>query len=753
MVIGAAVFFGLFPAGSPDPVAASAPPERFSSARALEHVRVVAAAPHPMGSPQNEAVRRYLVEELSALGLRAEVQDATAVRFGLDGLVAGKPKNVVARVEGEGGGEDAFLVVAHYDSVPTGPGASDDGAGVAAMLETARALKAGPLLKNDVILLFTDGEERGLLGAQAFANDHPWASDVSVVLNLEARGNTGAARLFETSDDNGWIMGQFAEAVPYPMANSGSTAGYKLSGSDTDLTVFMDAGVPGLNIAYLEGLTHYHTRLDTVEELDERSLQHLGSYTLALTRQFGNANLDQPKAPDAVFFTILGFMVHYPSGWAIPFMGFAVLLFIVVLALGLKKRELTLGGIGLGFLALLVAVICSALICYLLWILLRTLNPADDVWALQYHAARYWLGFASLTVAIVSGLYVAFSRRVRVANLAAGAMVWWLLSTVLTGVFFPPASPGVVWPLIFSLVAWGTLLLLGDRSITPLLRFAALTLTAVPVVLVYAPAIHGMTLIAGLLLTPIVPVFAVVIALLLGLLIPHLDLIARPNRWILPSGAALIGLGLLLFSTLTTDFDARQPKPNSILYALNADTGSAIWASHDASVDEWTSQFLGSNPVKGAVTEHVSSASEPLLHSQAPAVALAEPTVRFLDNGMGDGVRTLRARVTGPPRTSLLAITTRAQIMGATVDGVRVPNSNNKDKGEAAWNLAYWSPPPEGFELVLTIADGQRATVTATAGTPELPAIPGSTHRERPPHMMPITEDMTMVSRSFNPHS
>ena len=198
-----------------------------------------------MGSPQNEAVRRYLVEELSALGLRAEVQEATAVRFGIDGLVAGKPRNVLARVEGEGGGESAFLLVAHYDSVPTGPGASDDGAGVATMLETARALKAGPLLKNDVILLFTDGEERGLLGAQAFANDHPWASDVSVVLNLEARGNTGAARLFETSDDNGWIMAQFAEAVPYPIANSGSTAGYKLSGSDTDLTVFMDAGCAG----------------------------------------------------------------------------------------------------------------------------------------------------------------------------------------------------------------------------------------------------------------------------------------------------------------------------------------------------------------------------------------------------------------------------------------------------------------------------------------------------------------------------
>ena len=515
----------------------------------------------------------------------------------------------------------------------------------------------------------------------------------------------------------------------------------------------MDADVPGLNIAYLEGLTHYHTRLDTAEELDERSLQHLGSYTLALTRQFGNASLDQPKASDAVFFTILGVMVHYPIEWAIPFTVFAVLLFIVVIVVGLKKKELTLGGIGLGFLALLAAVICVALSSYILWILIRTLNPTGDVWAMQYHAARHWLGFASITVAVVSGLYVAFSRRFRVANLAAGAMVWWLLSTVLTGVFFPPASFGVVWPLIFSLLGLGALFLIGDRSSRPLLRIAALTLTAVPAILVYAPVIHGMTLIAGLLLTPIIPVFAVVIALLLGLLIPHLDLIARPNRWVLPSGAGLIGLGLLLISTLTTQFDARHPRPNSILYAMNADTRSAIWASYDASVDEWTSQFLGSNAAKGSVTDHIPNASQPLLHSQAPSVTLASPTVRFLDNSMVDGVRTLRARVTGPPGASFLTVTTHTQIMGATVDGVRVPNISDEDKGEAAWNLIYWSPPQEGFELSLTIADGEPVTVTATAGAPGLPAMPVGAYHDRPPHMMPITEDTTMVSRSFSPRS
>src|SRR5919202_6024012 len=211
LVITGAALYGAIPTGLPDPVPASAPPTEFSSERALEHVRAIAREPHPMGSPENEAARDYLLEELSALGLEPEVQRATAVTccshrgaFG-----AGTPENVLARLEGTAKGGKAFLVTAHYDSVSTGPGASDDGAGVAAMLETIRALKAGPPLKNDVIFLFTDGEEPGLLGAKAFVDDHPWAKDVGAVLNLEADGNTGAARLFETSDDNGWVIRQF----------------------------------------------------------------------------------------------------------------------------------------------------------------------------------------------------------------------------------------------------------------------------------------------------------------------------------------------------------------------------------------------------------------------------------------------------------------------------------------------------------------------------------------------------------------
>ncbi|MDE2150286.1 MAG: M20/M25/M40 family metallo-hydrolase, partial [Gammaproteobacteria bacterium] len=88
-------------------------------------------------------------------------------------MVCGPVNDVIATLPGR---EDAaLLLVAHYDSVPAGPGVGDDLSGVATMLEIARALRAGPTPQASVIFLFSDGEEEGLLGASAFAHISPLA--------------------------------------------------------------------------------------------------------------------------------------------------------------------------------------------------------------------------------------------------------------------------------------------------------------------------------------------------------------------------------------------------------------------------------------------------------------------------------------------------------------------------------------------------------------------------------------------------
>ena len=131
-------------------------------------------------------MRDYLMGELIRLGVTPESQIATGVMPKFSS--AGSVENIVARLKGSSGGSDAVVLVAHYDSVAAGPGAGDDGSGVVALLETLRALKAGPVLKNDVIFLLTDGEEDGLLGAAAFVAEHPWFRDVRIAINFDSRG-------------------------------------------------------------------------------------------------------------------------------------------------------------------------------------------------------------------------------------------------------------------------------------------------------------------------------------------------------------------------------------------------------------------------------------------------------------------------------------------------------------------------------------------------------------------------------------
>ena len=145
-------------------------------------------------------------------------------------------------------------------------------------------------------------------------------------------------------------------------------------------------------------------------------------------------------------------------------------------------------------------------------------------------------------------------------------------------------------------------------------------------------------------------------------------------------------------------------------------------------------------------------ASQPLLHSTAPPVPLEAPDVGLLHDGMSDGIRTLRMRITPPPRANLLILgaNARERIVGAAVDGKRVPNDASDDGGRRAWTLNYWSPAPEGVALTLEVKGSAPLTLTARAATPGLPVIPGESYRERPPTMMPQRyEDRTLVSRSF----
>ncbi len=278
--------------------------------------------PRPIGSAANARCRERILSELRSLGLRPEVQEVFGASTRQD--CAGVVRNVVCRLRGQGqfsssaslpgsgigsSERQAILCMAHYDSVGAGPGVADDLAGVAALLEVARVLLKDRPLERDVILLFEDGEEHGLLGAELFAAKHPWSKEVGAVINLEGRGTTGPSRLFEMGAGNEWIVRAFKSQSSRPSSTSVSAEIYKRMPNDTDYTVWRERGIPGLNFACIGGVNRYHTPLDDLANLSVDTLQHHGTNALEAIRALDGvaawpASTDAKR--DAVFFDVFG---------------------------------------------------------------------------------------------------------------------------------------------------------------------------------------------------------------------------------------------------------------------------------------------------------------------------------------------------------------------------------------------------------------------------------------------------------------
>lgn len=182
-ILTAIAVFSSSRTGLPRPVPANAPDTAFSSARAMATLVEVARAAHPPGSPEHERVRELLVDRLRALGLEPEVQTTTSMLQSPGVVRAATVRNIVARIPGTAS-TGAVLITAHYDSRGIAVGAADDGFGVVSIIEAVRALQASSPLRNDVIVLLTDAEELGLLGARAFVDQHPgWPTSRSFCLS------------------------------------------------------------------------------------------------------------------------------------------------------------------------------------------------------------------------------------------------------------------------------------------------------------------------------------------------------------------------------------------------------------------------------------------------------------------------------------------------------------------------------------------------------------------------------------------
>jgi hypothetical protein len=748
-----AAFLAISSQGPPSAVPADAPPTEFSSGRAMNDLRVITRKSHPIGTPAEAEVRDYLFARLSALGVTPEIQQTTVVNRTSLPYRVGTVRNIMARLPGTASGK-AILLAGHYDSVPSSFGASDDGAAVVAMLETLRALKAGPPLKNDVIFLFTDGEEVGLLGAGGFVKEHPWMQDVGLVLNFEARGYSGPSIMFETSKQNGWLIKQFAAAASRPVASSLAYEVYRLLPNDTDLSVFKEANLNGLNFAFIEGVTHYHSALDNIENIDERSLQHHGSYTLALTRHFGNLSFENTKEANAVYFDLFGrVLVHYPGSWATILTALTILLFVGVVILGFKRGLLSVSGISFGFLSFLLCLGGAAGVAALLWRGLSLLHAdySSMPRGVPYNGNLYLLAFLALAIGIATAIFALLRKRVSTPNLATGTLLCWVLLLLLVSFYVPGASFLLMWPLLFSLIGLGLFFHYGEDDTVSTNLFIALTLCAIPGAVLLAPAIYHTSAALPLSMSWVVTLLAV---LGVGLFIPHLRMLAGRDGWLIPLAASLCCVVLIVIGGFASGYDTKHPATTNVFYVLDADTGEAVWASGDEKLNDWTAQLFSNSTERRSLAERLPLATNGFFQHSAPSEALAAPEITLLSEGSNDGARTLRLHVKSPRQANIISlyIDASAKVRGATIDGkfVNFSPATAQGKSSSPWSIRYFAFPPEGIELTLDIMSDKPVQIRAVDQTDGLPAF--SPTNSRPENLMPSPKpfsDSTLVSKSF----
>jgi len=476
LLLGAATLWSLRP---PTARPASAAPTAFSADRALAMLPDIAAAPRPAGSRAAANVRSHLVEELRRLGLEPTVQSRVAVRSPQGTRPAfANVANVHARLPGsEPTGR--VLLVAHHDSVPTGPGASDNGANVVAALEIVRALRSAPTPRNDVDVVFTDAEEVGLLGAQAFV-DSGIAGDPRrvAVVNLEARGVSGPAVMFEME---GGLTSAVADASA--VTTSFADTVYGLLPNDTDLTVLTHAGMRGINLAYFEGVAHYHTAHDDLGRVDPASVQHMGQTALGAVKSLAAADLSRQES-EACYFSAFGTVVSYPAWLTLP----AALLLAggyVVLVLSGRRHGVRPVRVALAAGSLAPVLVASLGVGIGGWWLLQALQPQFGFGiGAVYHPAPYVAAGFVLQLALLVVWYRWARRRSSLVEIVTGVLGWFALLAMVCAFLLPGGAYLFTWPAVV-----GTAALAVARTAAPESRWRtpALAAAAAPATVPPAP--------------------------------------------------------------------------------------------------------------------------------------------------------------------------------------------------------------------------------------------------------------------------
>ena len=632
------IFYDLYPSEITDKSTQST---EFSTLRAFDHVKNIADEPHYIGSEAHNRKRNYIVEALEALDL--EVQTQQGFIFNQDGALT-VPENIITRIPASDPSPNskALLLLAHYDSaVHSSFGAADAASGVATILEAVRAFKAaGSSFQNDIIILFSDGEEVGLTGAELFAKEHPWIDEVGLVLNFESRGSGGPSNMIvETNYGNSSLIELFGNAQgEHPLANSLMYSVYKLLPNDTDSTVFREiADVPSFFFAFIDDHFDYHTAKDIPERLDKRSLAHQGDYLTSALAKFSNADLtDLTSKQDQVYFTVTGLgLFHYPFSWIWILYGLAFLVFLGIITYGFKINSLSRKEVFLGFVPWFLSLIISGLSTYFGWQLILRLYPeyTSILQGFTYNGHDYIVVFVALTLFFSFGIYQFFEEKLNPKNAMIAPLITWFIILFLLNIYLTGAAFFLV-PLVFVLLAFFFMIRFQIPS------YLFLLILILPSLSMIAPFIKFFPVGLGLKMSYVSAIFTV---LLFGNLLPVFGYFSVKKG--VSALALVIAIAFFIKAHFNAEFDSENPRPNSLVYTLDANSNLATWSTYDYELDDWSSPYFETYEDHTTETDYQSKYNTAYTKSsEAPVVDIPESTV-FIDTLVASDSRLKKYRV------------------------------------------------------------------------------------------------------------
>jgi hypothetical protein len=704
-------------------------------------------------------------------------------KFASNAISGGYVQDVVGVLPGRDRAAPALALMAHYDSVPSSTGASDDAAGVSTALEVVRAIKAKGTPARDVVVLITDGEEAGLLGADAFFRTDPLAKHVGFVINMEARGSAGRVQMFQTADRNSGAVRLMRAADPRSNASSLSGFIYEHMPNDTDFTVSKRAGVPGLNYAFAGRQFDYHSPSSTPATQDLGTLQDMGDQVLptAMALAFAPA---LPAPGESLVYGNLpgGFLVAYPPavGWAILAVaaalaawgavrarrneafawldlarGAGAALFALATGAALMHLARQLSGAAMGFIEQRFLLAQAPR-----WETALVLLATGVLLLAAAHAARgkRWMiallplaaGLASFGLSPgdkagliegVVGSLLALATYGRPAS-RPGAWTGVLLLGLLVGIACQVAAPAAAlvfaWPVAVAALASALTGAGAHKGTAPVVLLAVFAALGMAFAGTLAHAAYISLDLVELLCLPMLMAAIVVWPL------AQTEEGAPPARLLGPA-LIVVGLAVTLAVRFAHPYDARHPDVTNVAYNLDQDTRQAWRESFAPQRNAWTTAVLTADGGKigkktgGRRDQKIDAAPAPYYDAPAPQLTLSK-----------DAAGAAVLHVVPPPDARVvdlkLATDTAATVVAVGGVPVRTPIK------PGGFVVIRWSSAQPGFDVAFRPGGPGKLTAYYSATTERWPAqarpLP-----PRPKDVAPfdLTDSMIVEgSRSFS---